>query len=174
MEVDARMLRTHCCAVMDWLFLSTLTAAIGCGLIAGVFYAFSTFVMRGLGRTQPAASGLHAMQAINVTVLTPLFLVPFIGLAPLCLGLGIVAVMNWTEPNAAFLLAGSVLYLVGTFVQTRIIHVPMNDALADSDAETEAGRALWERYLSRWTTWNHVRTIASLLAAIAFTLALAT
>lgn len=45
----------------------TITAALGCGLIAGVFFAFSTFVMKGLARI-PTEAGVAAMQSINVTV----------------------------------------------------------------------------------------------------------
>lgn len=157
---------------MDALSIATLAAAVGCGLIAGVFYAFSTFVMRALGRV-PEAEGARAMQAINETVLTPWFLVPFVGLAPLCIGLGVVAVRGATATPSVLLLVGSVLYVAGTFAQTRLAHIPLNDALAEVDADSPEGAALWVRYLARWTRWNHVRTAASLLAAAAFTAALA-
>jgi uncharacterized membrane protein len=32
----------------DWISLLTFASALGCGLIAGVFFAFSSFVMRAL------------------------------------------------------------------------------------------------------------------------------
>jgi uncharacterized membrane protein len=35
-----------------------------------------------------------------------------------------------------------------------------------------ASGELWLRYVEGWTGWNTVRTVASLLAALAFTLAL--
>lgn len=47
------------------LFVLKLLAALGCGLIAGVFFAFSTFVMSALARLQPA-QGIAAMQSINM------------------------------------------------------------------------------------------------------------
>lgn len=156
---------------MDLLGIATLLAALGCGLIAGVFFAFSTFVMQALARL-PAAHGAAAMQAVNVTVLNPLFLGLLIGLAPLCIVLGVVAVLGWGEPGATLRLGGSVLYLVGTFAETRVVHVPMNDALAELDAESPEAAEPWRRYLARWTAWNHVRTVAALAAALAFTLAL--
>ena len=56
---------------MAWdrvLDVATFLAAIGSGLIAGVFFAFSTFVMRALGR-RPPTEGMAAMQAINVAVI---------------------------------------------------------------------------------------------------------
>jgi uncharacterized membrane protein len=55
------------------LFALTLAAALGCALLGGLFFAFSNFVMKALMRI-PAPSGIAAMQAINVTVLNPLFL----------------------------------------------------------------------------------------------------
>ena len=51
---------------MDSTFVRTLTivGAVGSGLVAGVFFAFSTFVMSGLRRA-PAPAGIAAMQSIN-------------------------------------------------------------------------------------------------------------
>ncbi|WP_010496926.1 hypothetical protein [Paenibacillus elgii] len=54
------------------LFGLTYASALGSGLIAGLFFAFSTFVMSALARL-PAEQGIAAMQSINVTVLNPLF-----------------------------------------------------------------------------------------------------
>ena len=51
---------------MNVLFdLAIPAAVLGCGLVAGIFFAFSTFVMRALGR-RPAGEGIAAMQAINI------------------------------------------------------------------------------------------------------------
>jgi uncharacterized membrane protein len=58
----------------------TLFAALGCGLVAGVLFAFSTFVMKALASVPPA-TGIAAMQAINVTVLNPPFLAALVGSA---------------------------------------------------------------------------------------------
>lgn len=154
-----------------YLFSATLVAAIASGVVGGVFYAFSTFVMRGLGRVSPEA-GHRAMQEINVTVLTPWFLTPFIGLAPLCVGLGIVAGLDLEASGAIWLLLASVVYLVGCFAETVAIHIPMNDELAAMAPEDDGAEALWQRYLTRWTAWNHVRTLACLVSAVLFTLAL--
>ena len=50
-----------------------IATALGCGLIGGAFFAFSTFVMKALARL-PTPQGIAAMQSINVVVITPLFL----------------------------------------------------------------------------------------------------
>jgi uncharacterized membrane protein len=58
----------------------TLTSAVGAGLVAGIFFAFSSFVMKALDRLPPA-QGIAAMQSINVAVLNPWFLGAFLGTA---------------------------------------------------------------------------------------------
>ncbi len=157
---------------MNSLFdIAILSAALGSGLIAGVFYAFSTFVMRALAQLEPS-EGIRAMQEINVTVLTPWFIGIFAGLGPLCLLLGGWALLNWSDSHSILVLAGSVLYLVGTLMETVIVHIPMNDAHATVEADDEGSEVHWRRYVSRWTAWNHVRAFTALLAAAAFTLGL--
>lgn len=148
----------------------TFSAALGCGLIAGVFFAFSAFVMRALGRIPPN-EGIAAMQSINVAVLNPVFLSVFMGTAALS-GVAIVfAFLRWREPASIYLLAGGLLYLVGTFLVTMAFNVPRNDALAAVAPTDPVSASLWASYLSSWTAWNHVRTVAALAAAAAFTLA---
>jgi len=151
----------------------TLLAALGSGLIAGVFFAFSAFVMTALGRL-PQDQGIAAMQAINVAVLNPWFFAAFFGTAAACAVLAAAALFRWSEPGAIFLLAGSLLYLVGTIFVTLRLNVPLNDALAAAPPEGAESAVLWQRYLAEWTTWNHLRTAASLAAATAFILALMT
>ncbi len=46
------------------LFALTFVSALGCGLMAGVFFAFSAFVMHALARLPPA-QGIAAMQSIG-------------------------------------------------------------------------------------------------------------
>jgi uncharacterized membrane protein len=51
----------------------TFLVAISCGLAAGIFYAFSSLVMRALAKIPPPA-GITAMQSINVSVVNPWFI----------------------------------------------------------------------------------------------------
>ena len=155
----------------SWLFALKLLAALGCGLMAGTFFAFSTFVMRGLGRLAPP-QGIAAMQSINLTVINPLFMGAFMGTALLCLGLAIYALLNWKTPGAPWVLVGSLLYLVGTFGVTVAFNVPRNDALAAVSPSAPEAARLWADYLVSWTLWNHVRTAAALGALVSFILAL--
>lgn len=154
-----------------WLFALALAAALGSGLIAGVFFAFSTFVMRALNRL-PAGEGIAAMQAINVAVINPLFLGVFLGTAAAS-GIAIAAGwMRWGEPGAAFLLAGGALYLFGTFLVTMLFNVPLNNSLAAVTPADPEGARRWAGYVSRWTVWNHIRTAAALAATGLFAVAL--
>lgn len=154
-----------------FFFLLKLLATLGCGLIAGVFFAFSTFVMKALAQ-QPPAQGITTMQAINITVINPWFMVAFLGTGVACLVLVIVSLFQWQQPGASLLLAGSLLYLIGTFLVTIVFNVPLNNALAIAKPGSSEGANLWARYLTDWTLWNHVRTVAALVAATVLTLAL--
>lgn len=155
----------------DLLVTLTLITALGCGLMAGAFFVFSTFIMRALARLPPP-QGIAAMQSINLVAITPLFMAVLFGTAAACLVLGSAALFIWGMPDAAFLLAGSLLYLLGAVLVTIACSVPRNDALAAADPSRAESDGLWDSYLTSWTAWNHVRTVAALAAAAALTIAL--
>ena len=154
------------------LFLFTLVAALGCGLIAGVFFAFSVFVMKALARLSPD-SGIVAMQSINVAVLNPWFLGAFFGTAIVCVLALISSLLRWHEADAVYLLVGGAFYLIGTFLVTVVFNVPRNEALKSITPNDPSAADLWAGYVTSWTAWNHVRTIAALAAAASFSVALA-
>lgn len=153
------------------LTLTVLAGAIGSGVIAGVFFAFSTFVMKALAEVSPVA-GIQSMQAINRTVINPWFLTPFLGTAVIGLLAAVYGLWQWQQPMSGWLVAGGVLYVLGTFLVTVAANVPMNEKLAAADATSDDAAVYWPHYLSRWSLWNHVRTAAAGLATIAFILAL--
>ena len=152
------------------LFALTLVTALGCGLNAGVFFAFSSFVMKALARLHPA-QGVAAMQAINVAAVSFAFMLALFGTAVACAALAGWALLVWHEPFAPYLLAGGALYLVGTILPTIFYHVPRNEALARVDPHGAGAEGHWRRYLSGWTAWNHVRAAAALAAAATLTIA---
>ncbi len=146
-------------------------ALLGSALIGGVFFAFSSFVMNALARV-PTSSGVAAMQSINVVVLNRSFLGAFIGTAVLSLGVVGLTVVRWSHPSALFLVGGAFSYIVGTFLVTVFGNVPLNNQLAGVSAGDPAARDVWDRYLDRWTMWNHVRTVAAMVAALLYTVGL--
>jgi uncharacterized membrane protein len=145
--------------------------AVASGLMAGFFYAFSVCVMKALGKLPPT-QGIAAMQTINVVVINPVFLTVFLGTA-VASGVAFVgALMLVHMPGAPLVLAGSLLYVLGTFGVTMVFNVPRNNRLAGMASASAEAPAYWAEYLSRWTMWNHVRMFAALAAGLLFTLAL--
>lgn len=153
------------------LFCLTLLAALGCGLIGGLFFAFSNFVMRALARL-PDAQGIAAMQSINVTVLNPVFLGAFMGTALFCAVLAGYGLLHLPQPGSRWLIAGGLLYLLGNLLVTRACNIPRNDALARLDPSSAVAGDAWHEYLREWNAWNHVRTVTALAASAAFVIAL--
>lgn len=156
----------------DRLFFNLmLVTALGSGLIAGLFFTFSIFLMTALNRLPPA-QGIAAMQSINTTILNPLFGLVFFGTAAASIVLAISALRRWGEPGAAWLLAGSVLYLVGAILVTIVFNVPRNNALAALDPNSADAASQWATYVSSWTAWNHLRTVGTLAATLSFIMAI--
>lgn len=126
----------------------TLIAVAASGLMAGLFFAFSAAVMPGLADL-PAEHARGAMRRINVRIQNPLFLLVFLGNVVLC---GIEVFQGK--------IVGGLLYIVGCFVLTMVVNVPMNNRLERTDDD------YWPEYLRKWTLWNHVRGVACLASTI--------
>jgi uncharacterized membrane protein len=154
-----------------FLYAATLVTALGCGLVAGVFFAFSSFVMAALKRL-PAAEGIAAMQSINVLAVTPVFMTALFGTAAACLGLVVWAVISWGEEPSALVFAGGAIYLVGNIGVTIACNVPLNNRLATLHPQGADAAGHWTKYVTTWTARNHVRTSAALAAAALLTVAL--
>ena len=129
-------------------------SAVGCGLLAGLYFAFSAFIITALGRIGQAA-GIAAMNAINTAIVQSLFLPIFLTTTAASAALAVTALFRWSEPGAIAMAAGGVLYVLGMFVVTMIFNVPLNNALAAADPASHEAASLWARYLTDWTLWNH-------------------
>ena len=155
----------------NWRFFVLLFAAIGAAVSAGIFFAFSTFVIKALAQ-QPTVQGIATMQSINITVINPWFMTVFFGPAIACICLTISLLFQWDRAVAGYWLVGSLLYLIGTIGVTIAGNIPLNDALAVVSPDSAEGTMLWAKYLTDWTWWNHIRTAAAFLAAILFAISL--
>jgi uncharacterized membrane protein len=150
---------------------SVVVALLGSALTAGVFFAFSSFIMKALAR-MPSNEGIAAMQSINVVVLNRSFLGVFIGTALLSVLVAALAIRDWSGASAPYFLAGALSYVIGTFLVTGVGNVPLNNKLAAVSAVEADAIPVWEHYLARWTTLNTIRTGAAAAAALLFTLGL--
>ncbi|SEN50367.1 anthrone oxygenase family protein [Palleronia pelagia] len=140
-------------------------AVLAYALVAGVFLAFSDFIMRALSRTS-GQGGAEAMQAINREVFRWVFMALFLGLAAVSLLLVVHAALWLDGAPAALVAAAGIVYLLGCFAVTVVFNVPMNETLAGMDLSQASTRHYWTgTYLPRWTFWNTARTIACGLAA---------
>lgn len=148
----------------DLLAGLTIATALGCGVMAGFFFAFSNLVMPSLGRIPPV-HGITAMQRMNLGVANPLFMLAFLGTPALCVAMAAVGFANLDEGYAGYLIGAAALYLVGGLLMTIAYHQPRNLALGKLEATAPASEAYWRRYLAQWNPWNHVRALTSLAAA---------
>ena len=148
----------------------TVVCAVGAGLVAGVYFAFSSFVMRGL-RDVPPPVGMAAMQSINRAAPNPALGGALVVTGAACVVLGIVAATRWSDPAAPWALGGAALYVVSLGL-TVGYHIPRNDALALIDPASDGAADRWADYVAGWVPWNHVRTLAALAGAAALTVSL--
>ena len=150
-----------------YLAIST-AAALSSAAVGGLFYAFSTFTMRGLDRLDPHAA-IVAMRGINAEAQANApFLLMLLGSALLALVAGVVAAARWREPGSGYVLAGAVLAVLAVLV-TIAVNVPLNNRLDALDvgalSAADAARD-WSSYLSTWMMANHVRAAAPLLGSV--------
>ncbi|MFC1747943.1 DUF1772 domain-containing protein [Pseudomonadota bacterium] len=137
-------------------------AALSSGLMAGVYFAFSTFIMRAFGSIN-AAHAITAMNAINKVILRSLFMPLFFGSSLVSAALIVAAITHWQEAHAGLALTAGMVYFIGMFVCTAAFNVPLNNVLAKTGPASDKADQLWSHYLRTWTRWNHLRTLSSLV-----------
>ena len=140
-------------------------ATLAYAIIGGVFVAFSDFIMRSLARTS-GTGGVEAMQVINREVFRWVFMVLFLGLAPVSLGMAAYGLLMVGGSTGITLALAGLAYLVGCFGVTVLFNVPLNERLAKMSIADPATATFWkETYLPVWTRWNTVRSTACILAS---------
>ncbi|MFF5261245.1 DUF1772 domain-containing protein [Actinomadura viridis] len=147
---------------------AAMIAVLLTGGMAGIFFAFSNSVMPGLNAIK-AEQAIAAMQSMNQKILNPLFMLHFMG-APLFAALAGGALLLVGQRSAAvlfFVAAG--LYVLGAFLPTVVVNVPMNNALDGAGVPAGAAEAarIWAGHAPRWTAWNNLRAVASSLSLLA-------
>jgi uncharacterized membrane protein len=145
-------------------------AALGSGLLGGVLFAFSSFVMPALRRIAPP-EGISAMQSINRQATTFAFGALMAVTVVLAAGVGLDAVLHRTEPGAGWVGAGTI-SIISAVAITGGFNVPRNNRLASFDAATPEAARYWSTYLTEWIAANHLRTALCVLAAASYAVAL--
>ncbi len=151
-----------------WLYLA---CAVWVGVMAGFFFAFSFVVMPGLSAMEPLAA-LASMQAINLAVRNAVFALGFFGALILCIAVALHALIRRDAPAWRLALSAALSYLVGAFGVTTLFNVPLNAEIAPLDPARPENAGAMVAYISQWTLWNHVRTLASLAAFVLLLLSL--
>jgi uncharacterized membrane protein len=142
----------------------TVVAIVGAGLMAGIYYTFSTFTMAGLRRLPPE-QGAAAMQAVNIEAVRPALMSVFFGTALAGIVLYALAIVEFDGLRSVLSIAGATLY-ISSIVITAVFNVPLNDRLAAVDPTSSRGLSTWSEYQRRWTRGNHVRMAVSVAAAV--------
>lgn len=140
-----------------------VAALTGAGLITGLLFAFSNFVMAALADL-PSDKGMFAMQRINEKIINPVFLVFFLGTPALCSVIVVHSGLNIDDPGGMHLLVGSLAYLIGPFGITVMFNVPLNNQLARAAVSSSA--EIWPVYRKQWQRWNHIRTWIGMLSLV--------
>jgi len=138
------------------------TAALSSGLIAGIYFAFSVFIMQAFGKIETSQS-VAAMNAINETILRSLFMPLFFGSTIISVILIVVGLVHWCDTGSGLTLIAGAVYFVGMFVCTAVFNVPLNNVLAGVNEDSANAEQVWSHYLKVWTQWNHIRTVSSLV-----------
>jgi uncharacterized membrane protein len=155
---------------MNGRHLAIGAAAIGSGLLGGVLFAFSSFVMPALRRI-PASEGISAMQSINRRATTFAFGALIVVTVALAAGLGLHALVRRGQPGAGWVGAGSISMIIALAI-TGGFNIPRNDRLASFDASTPEAAVYWPTFLTEWVLANHLRTAFCIIAAATYTVAL--
>ena len=147
---------------MDFLIVLGI---ISFGIMAGIYFAFSSFVMRSFGLLTKA-SAMSAMQSVNKVILKSPFMILFFGTTLLSLFFIAYGFLNLGNVYHLTIMGAGFVYFLGMFLCTIFFNVPLNNKLESADCKTLEGLNFWDHYLEVWTRWNHLRTIACLLSCV--------
>ncbi|MFC8762184.1 DUF1772 domain-containing protein [Streptomyces sp. NPDC057193] len=140
-----------------------LALAVGCtGLYAGFMLIFQTGIMPALARLTDAEF-VTAMRRINECVPRSVFLTVFLGVLAFPVAAYLVPVDGRTDTQAWLVLAGLVAAALNHAV-TVGGNVPLNNALAASEAPGDDPAAVRAAFEKRWNGFHRLRTALVTLA----------
>lgn len=143
-----------------------VTGGVLTALHAGLLYDFSVDIVPAL-RSTKGTTHISMMQAINRKIENPVFFLSFFG--PMVL-LPWATILHWGKPQFAWLLAASVIQIIGCEGVTLAGNIPLNNQLARvdagrlSEAEAEKIRKEFQAPGTPWMRFHTIRTLAAITA----------
>lgn len=148
----------------EWPLYFCLFLALWSAVVGGVFSAFSEFVMSGLLKTA-SAGGIEAMQHINRDVIKTQFVAGILLIALFSVLFALYSLAVFDGAALVTLILAPSVYLPTVFLLTMFGNVPMNNKLESLDHTTNEAAAYWVEYGRKWTRFNHVRSLGSIVTA---------
>jgi len=141
-----------------------MAATLTTGMLAGLYYGWSTSVMPGLNRVAPRAA-IEGFQGMNVAIVNPVFMVSFLG-APF-LAAGAAALLLGKDHRALLWWVGAAALLnVAGLITTAAFNIPLNnhvDRLGDPSSIANPAKE-WSDLYGPWMLWHNVRTVGHTVA----------
>ncbi|BFM51379.1 anthrone oxygenase family protein [Marinomonas sp. THO17] len=140
------------------------------GIMTGIYFAFSVFVMGALNRLM-AKEAINVMNSINQLILRSGFMPVFFATSLCLFGAFIWHVFHWQSNVSWLWITSALIYLLGMFAITLFGNVPLNEWLkrTQEDADTSHNQARWREYSVKWTMLNHLRVLSSGVACYLLT-----
>lgn len=148
----------------DWPLYFCLFLALWSAVVAGVFSAFSEFIMSALRKAAPAA-GIEAMQHINRDVIRTQFVAGILSIALFSVLFAAYGMVVFEGEARVLLMLAPTVYLSSVFAVTVLGNVPMNNRLEALDHASVQARDYWREYGREWTRLNHIRSLGSVVTA---------
>ena len=141
------------------------------GLMAGVYFTFSVFVMKALDEL-PSLHAAQAMNKINDVIVNTLFLPIFFGSTIWYAGVIVWSITDWQNSQSILMILAASIYIVGMFLVTAFGNVPLNNRLKTLEENSDELVEYWSRYFHDWMLFNHLRTVSCIAACGILTSAL--
>ncbi|MFF2662688.1 anthrone oxygenase family protein [Kitasatospora sp. NPDC058032] len=114
-----------------------VAATVTTGVTSGLFYTYASLTP-GL-RTADSLTVVQVMQRLNVAVLNGWYLLGFVG-ALVFTGASVLLHLPSDARQALPASVGALVCYTGSLVATRVVNLPLSQALADADRSGGAGR----------------------------------
>lgn len=138
------------------------------GLMAGIYFAFSTFIMKALNQL-PSLQAAQAMNKINDIIVNTIFLPIFFGSTLWYAGMIVWALADWQSGRSLLVIIAGLTYILGMFVVTAFGNVPLNNKLKASASSDSSLKEYWKVYLRAWIQLNYLRTLSCITSCAVLT-----